>query len=221
MTEETKEKIVQLKKDFRANMNGVASASMREAGIGYRLNFGIELPRIKAIVSAFEPDHELAQELWKEDVRESKIAATMLQPVDSFCSDLADIWVERVGTAEMAGIVSMNLFQHLPYAQEKAFQWIASDNENQQLCGYHTLIYLLRRTTLTGRQSNELIDHAICTLGWLANPASLRQVAWKVMLQHALQNDQARHNVIAAMKDAGFDETDELKPYLEYLETED
>ena len=46
MTERTKEKIRLLKQEFRANMNGMASASMRDAGIAYRVNFGIELPRL-------------------------------------------------------------------------------------------------------------------------------------------------------------------------------
>ena len=65
-------------------MNGAVSQSMREKGLVYKLNFGVELPRIKSIV-CLRKDHALAQALWKEDIRECKILAGLFQPVDSFC----------------------------------------------------------------------------------------------------------------------------------------
>ena len=72
------ETLKQIKADFRANMNGVASAHMRESGLKYHVNFGIELPRLQEIMKEYQPSHELAQQLWMENVRESKIAAAML-----------------------------------------------------------------------------------------------------------------------------------------------
>ena len=44
------ETLKQIKADFRANMNGVASAHMRESGLKYHVNFGIELPRLQEIL---------------------------------------------------------------------------------------------------------------------------------------------------------------------------
>lgn len=218
MTERTKETIRQLKQEFHANMNGVASSAMRGAGIGYRVNFGIELPRLQAIASEYEPDHELAQELWKENVRESKILATLLQPLDTFFPEIADIWVESITTEEMAGIASANLFCRLPYASDKAFQWIASDGLYVQMCGYHTLIRLMRQADLSDRSADELLDQIICMLTWRDNPSSLRQIAWKALLQFASISVSRQQDTIAAMKDAGFDREDDLRPYLEYLE---
>ena len=217
VTEQTKEKIRELKQEFRAHMNGMASTAMRNAGIGYRLNFGIELPRLREIASGFEPDHELAQELWKEDIRESMIVATLLQPIDTFYPEIADIWVERIHTYEMAGIASMNLFQRLPYASEKSFQWMASDNEFVQACGYHTVILLMRQNPLSDRSAEEMVDHAVFTLSWASNPAPLRAVAWKALQQFALTSPNASAYVVDRMKLAGFDQTDELRAYLDYL----
>ena len=73
-----------IKSQFRLFMNGVISQSMREKGMGYKLNFGIEYPRIKEIAQRYPKDHQLAQALWKENIRECKIMATLLQPVDTF-----------------------------------------------------------------------------------------------------------------------------------------
>jgi hypothetical protein len=48
---DTKEQLHQRLKDIktqlRLSMNGAVSQSMREKGLVYKLNFGVELPRIK------------------------------------------------------------------------------------------------------------------------------------------------------------------------------
>ena len=40
------ETIRKIKTELRLAMNGVASAYMRENGMNYKLNFGVELPRL-------------------------------------------------------------------------------------------------------------------------------------------------------------------------------
>ena len=55
------ETIKDIKGQFRLFMNGVASQSMREKGLDYKLNFGIELPRLKEIAARYEKNHEVAQ----------------------------------------------------------------------------------------------------------------------------------------------------------------
>ena len=89
---EVKDILLDIKAQFRTNMNGVASAQMRESGLTYKVNFGIELPRLREIAKDYTPNHDLAQTLWKESIRESKILAGMLMPVDCFFPEVADIW---------------------------------------------------------------------------------------------------------------------------------
>ena len=76
------EQLKEIKTQFRLSMNGVVSQSMREKGLNYKLNFGVELPRLKQIAAEIEKNHDLAQVLWKEEIRESKILAAMLQPIE-------------------------------------------------------------------------------------------------------------------------------------------
>ena len=75
-----KEQLKDIKTQLRLSMNGAVSQSMREKGLLYKLNFGVELPRIKMIAEGYEKNHDLAQALWKENIRECKIMAAMLQP---------------------------------------------------------------------------------------------------------------------------------------------
>lgn len=159
---ELNELLKDIKTQLRLGMNGVVSQSMREKGLVYKLNFGVELPRIKDIAANYEKDHKLAQALWKEDIREFKIMAGLLQPVETFYHEIADIWVDDIRNIEIAEMTAMNLFQHLPYAPAKAFQWIASEKEYVQVAGYLTIARLLmKKGDMTERASSELLDQAI------------------------------------------------------------
>lgn len=159
------ETIKDIKAQFRLFMNGVVSQSMREKGLVYKINFGIELPRLKEIAAKYEKDHKVAQALWKENIRECKIIATLLQPVDSFLPEIADIWVDDMNNPEIVEITCMNLFQHLPYASEKAFEWIASEKEYHQLCGFMLITRLfMNKNSLNERAEAEFLDQAFTAL---------------------------------------------------------
>lgn len=144
-------------------MNGMVSQSMREKGMEYKLNFGIEYPRIKEIAAGYEPDHELAQALWKENIRECKILAGLLQPADTFYPEIADIWIEGMDYPELAEYTVMNLFQRLPYASEVVFRWMADEREMFRLCGFLLMARLLMKgERLNERAEAEFLDQA-CT----------------------------------------------------------
>ena len=153
--------IIQIKKELRANMNGIASEAMGRKSEDYLVNFGVEIPRLHNIATEFQPSHELAQQLWKESVRECRILATILQPVDSFLPEIADIWVDDIRTLELAQVASLNLFSRLPYASDKVFQWIASEREITQQCGYLTLCHIMRKGEMNERSADEFIDQAL------------------------------------------------------------
>lgn len=186
------ETIKDIKSKFRLFMNGVISQSMREKGLGYKLNFGIEFPRIKEIAAAYEPNHEVAQALWKENIRECKILAGLLQPVDSFCPEIADIWIEDMHYPELAEYTVMNLFQRLPYASEAVFRWMADDREYFQLCGFLLMARLLMKgQKLNERAEAEFLDQAFTALE--GDIVSVQKAAALALCKFALQSkDNAR-----------------------------
>ena len=142
-------------------MNGVASTGMREAGIGYKLNFGVGIPALKQIASETGKDADLAAALWKENVRECKILAALIYPEDEFMPDLADLWIEQIEFPDLAEVCSMYLFCRMPGAAQSAFCWIASDNAMARYCGFLTLAHMLRGGREMGpRYVQELKDQA-------------------------------------------------------------
>lgn len=147
----TQEQVKEIKQSFHQMMDGAVAQSMRDKGLNYHLNWGATLPRLREKADEIGKNYDLAIALWKENVRECKILATMTMPADKMLPEVVDIWMEQVPSQEIAEQVAFNLWQHLPFAPEKAFQWIASEREYEELCGFH----VLSRLFMNGQEPNE------------------------------------------------------------------
>lgn len=162
------EQVKEIKQSFRQLMDGATAQSMRDKGVQYKLNWGASIPMLRAKAEELkslnaplgsaaslceEPStlYQLAIALWKENVRECKILATMLMPPDEVLPEVIDIWMEQMPSQEMAEQASFNLFQHLLFAPAKAYEWMASDKELYQLCGF----LVLTRLFMNGQEPNE------------------------------------------------------------------
>lgn len=150
-----------IKKELRANMNGIASAQMRGGGMPHHVVWGIELPRLRNIASEFKPDRQLGQRLWNENVRESQLLGILLTPPAEFLPEVADIWVHEATTAEAVSLLAMELVVPQHWASDMSFRWIAGSVPLPALCGWLTICRLLRQGgTLMPRSEAELRDHA-------------------------------------------------------------
>lgn len=119
----------EIRTQLRMAMNGVISTSMREKGMIYKLNFGVPLPEVKLIAARHEPGSELAAALWKEDIREFKLLAPLLKPVDDFPFEQAEQWVKEIPYLEIAEQCSRNLFCKLPYAEDLTLELIVNKKD--------------------------------------------------------------------------------------------
>jgi 3-methyladenine DNA glycosylase AlkD len=162
---ETKEQVKLIKQSFRQMMDGMVSKSMRDKGLTYKLNWGATLPRLKEKADEIGKDYDLAIALWKEDVRECKILATMIMPPEKMLPEVAEIWMEQTVALEIAEQAAFNLYQYLPYAPQKAYEWIASEKPLYQLCGFHILSRLfMNKQEPNERGINEFIDQSLAAL---------------------------------------------------------
>ena len=190
--EDVRDKVKEIKQSFRQMMDGAVAQSMRDKGLNYHLNWGATLPRLQEMAEEIansqqliaNSQYDLAIALWKENVRECKILATMLMPADQILPEVVDIWMEQIPSQEIAEQVAFNLWQHLPFAPEKAYQWIASDKEYDQLCGFHVLTRLfVNRQEPNERGINEYLDQLLAAL---QGPyASVRKAAMQSVYRFA------------------------------------
>ncbi|MCR5131160.1 MAG: DNA alkylation repair protein [Prevotella sp.] len=149
--EQVHETVKKIKQSFRLLMNGVTARSMREKGVDYKLNWGVSLPDLQQMATEYERDYDLAIALWKEDIRECKILATLLMPKDQMPAEVVDIWMEQIHSQEMVEIASFHLFQHLDYAPVLAYEWMAREDDIHQMAAYLILSRLFGR----GQEPNE------------------------------------------------------------------
>ena len=157
--------VKEIKQSFRQMMDGSIAKSMRDKGVDYKLNWGATLPRLQEKAAELGKNYDLAIALWKENIRECKILATMIMPADEVLPEVIDIWMEQTDTQEIAEQAAFNLYQYLPFAPEKAYSWMASDKELYQLCGFHVLSRLfMNKQEPNERGINEFIDQALAAI---------------------------------------------------------
>jgi hypothetical protein len=163
--EEARQRIKEIKKDFRQIMDGAKASQMRDRGLNYKVNWGATLPRLREMADEIGQDYTLAVELWKENTRECKILATMIMPHSEMTPDLMELWMEQTPNVEIAEQAVFNLYQYLNFASTKAFVWLSSENILTQTCGYHILSRLfMSKATPSERDINEFIDQALTAL---------------------------------------------------------
>jgi 3-methyladenine DNA glycosylase AlkD len=122
------QQVKEIKQSFRQMMDGSVAASMRTKGVDYKLNWGATLPRLREKAEETGKNYDLAIALWKEDVRECKILATMIMPADEVLPEVIDIWMEQITSQEIAEQAVFNLFQYLSYAPSAHNSYRDSDN---------------------------------------------------------------------------------------------
>ena len=151
MNEDTHSKLMAIKQSFRLFMDGTTSRSMAQKGMGYKINWGVPFHELRKMAVPYAPNYELAIELWKENIRECKIMATLIMPPERMSPELVDVWTEQPLQQEMAEMLAFNLLQHVDFAPALAYQWMAGDRMDRQICAYQ----LLARLFMKGNEPNQ------------------------------------------------------------------
>ncbi len=150
-----------IKKQLRSVMNGVASTSMSERGLDYRVNYGVPITILKQIAGKIPKNHDLAQLLRLENVRELQIIATLIQPIDSLTESQAKDWVMRIQTYEQAEHACLYLFQYCAFAQQLAFSLLCQSSDIPRFTAWHLLARIARNLELDSRQFEFIIQNAL------------------------------------------------------------
>jgi hypothetical protein len=159
---------------------------------------------LQKIAGEYGKDYDLAVELWKENIRECKILATMMMPPEKMPPELADLWMEQTRSQEIAEMTAFHLFQYLSYAPAMAYEWIASDRQLYQICGFQ----ILSRLFMNGRKPdergiNELIDQSVAALS--ESPMAVKHAAHLCLLRFAELGEPYEQIVRNATKSINLD----------------
>ena len=172
------EQIREIKRMLRTVMNGMVSGSMRRQGLTYRVNFGVDQPRLLEIAQEMPHTAELALALRKENIRELRLLASILYPREEMDEEMALLWIEELEFAEEAQVLVLHLLHYLPFASDIAFRLIASERPMDRLTGWH----LLGRLFMDGfrpvqRDADEVLDHLETELRTKRNDREVQRTA--------------------------------------------
>lgn len=152
-----------IRTELRLSMNGIIATSMREKGIDYRMNFGVDIPKLRIIAGNYTPDAALAEMLWKEHARELKILATMLYPAEHLSVEVANRWCDEIPNQEIREQICMNLFQKSIAADKMVHEWLQNPDEGVRTTAYwlYARLALVKTQRWSEINQDEVIEKAI------------------------------------------------------------
>ena len=209
-------------------MNGVISTSMRQKGMNYKLIFGVPIPEIKHIAAAHEPDAELARALWKEDVREMKILATLLFPAGSMTQEDALAWMREIPYPEIAEQCCNNLFPTVEQPDQLALKFLADKKSPfGRMCGFLLWAQLFKKNLAVEKSRVEaFLAECTCTIhpdveaGATASSWQEKQAAVQALKFFGRLSPVNAQDALSVIAEDGQPETEELKAYYDDLQFE-
>ncbi len=117
-------------------MNADVAHALREHGIIYRTCFGVPSMRLREVAERYTPSAELAETLWNEEIRESKMLATRLYPSTEMTAETALRWISEIRYEEIADQACMNLFVHVPFAVSLLEECLLSGTQKPAMALY-------------------------------------------------------------------------------------
>lgn len=220
------EQIREIRKRLRLAMNGVISTSMREKGMNYKLIFGVPFPELKQIAQEYreQASDELAEAMWKEDVRELKILATMLYPYEQFTHTKAVEWVKAVPYMEIAEQLARNLLAKIEGPDEVAVHLFHHREEEYA----RTVAFLIFVNLFV---SSRKIEPAHFDLFWVEAIRSLtslsfdaswheKQAALNALKWYGRQSEEQAHRVLIELAHLAVSEVPEQQEFYNDLKFE-
>lgn len=113
---------------LRREMNGAVADAMHYYGKRYGLNYGVSLPTIRTIASEQPTNNSLALYLYKQDVRELRLAALHIADRSMFEQD-ETTWREGISTSEIAEEMAFALLCKVESLPDIFHRWVASEQE--------------------------------------------------------------------------------------------
>ena len=139
-------RMVTLLRELRRERNGAVADSMRYYGAPYGLNYGVSLPTLRRIARAEAPDHDFARYLYRQDVRELRLAALHIACPASLTPEEFPAWAAGIVNSEIAEEAAFALLSRAEAFPALFSAWIAS---HDALLQYAALLAAARSPRLT------------------------------------------------------------------------
>lgn len=145
---------------LRREMNGAVVEAMERAGVKGVFNYGVSIPTIRAIAAETGRDHAFARFLYRQQVRELRMAALSIADPTSVTPEEIDFWLSGSPSVELLDELALRLLSR------------SSDDVLQELAGrrltsgeapecYAALMTLSRTRTIGADELAERVAGAL------------------------------------------------------------
>ena len=114
---------------LRKQMNGAVSESMQRDGQKYGLNYGVSIATVREIVAEEERDYEFAKYLFKQQVRELRLAACHLAEPAKVDTHEFPFWARGIANSELAEELAFALLSKIYDINSLMGVWTVESNE--------------------------------------------------------------------------------------------
>ena len=109
---------------------------MAKFGIAIENRLGVSVPDMRKLAKEIGKNHSLAIELWKTNISEAMILASMIDEHDKLTEKQMDDWVKDFNSWDVCDQVCMNLFEKSPSAYKKITEWSKRKEEFVKRAAY-------------------------------------------------------------------------------------
>lgn len=138
--------MVALLGELRRERNGAVADAMRFYGAPYGLNYGVSLPTLRRLARAEIPDHDFARYLYRQEVRELRLAALHIACPERLAPDEFSFWAAGIVNSEVAEEAAFALLSRADVLPALFDAWIADPDP---LLQYAALQAAARSSRLT------------------------------------------------------------------------
>ena len=127
------EKII---KKLKSMSNSEAIVGMSKYGITPEKTYGVSIPNLRKLAKEIGKNHKLAEQLWSENIGETRILASMVEDFEMVTEGQMENWVRDFDYWEICDQCCMNLFEKIKYAYTKAMEWSFREAEFIKRAGF-------------------------------------------------------------------------------------
>lgn len=128
MSQDNTSRMLTLLGELRRDRNGMAADAMCSYGGQYGVNYGVAAHTIRDRAKAEGKDHAFAEYLYRQDVRELRIAGLWIAEADKIKPADFHFWAAGIINSEIAEQAAMALLSDVERIDDLLAEWSQSDN---------------------------------------------------------------------------------------------
>ena len=194
----TDERYYKLLNQLKALSQPKALANLAKFGITPERTFGVSLPNLRKLAKELGTDHEFAKQLWANNIRETRILASLIADPQLTTEEQMEQWVLDFDYWEICDQCCSNLFRYTSFAYQKAIEWSDREEEFVKRAGFALMAGLVVSDKLAPNTQFEQFTPLIIREATDTRPMVKKAINWALRQMGKRNLDLNKHAIDTA-----------------------